>query len=321
MFFPDLLPSDEQRQFLEKVCAKFERYVRDCIGYLKMAYDIVVETGTKDKSWHHATVIVLTRHVIEHMDGVSVLVSKGCAQPCQPLLRSVLEAMLGVFYILEADSERRGLAYQLAHAHKKIKVYQRLDPTTEQGKQRRRKIATDRFSGDILNKANHYSPFVYQKMIAELQGMFLLAHFQPIEDEWKRMKGANSWKKDPEWYALFGGPTNVDALATKVGWPTSYEFLYRYWSNEVHAASAMEAFGQMGGERVIRPIRHPEELQQVVNFARQFSLELAKKLVEVYKPAKLADFQSGYIDNILQRGAELLQGNLINAPWRDPDEL
>lgn len=313
MFFPDLLPSDEQRQSLARVCAKFEGFVQDCIGCLKMAYDLVGEASAKGTSYHHATVYLLTRHAIEYMDGVSVLVSKGCAQPCQPLLRSALEAMLGIFYILEADSERRGLAYQLAHAHKKIKVYQRLDPTTDQGKQLRREIAADPCA-DILDKP---LAFDYPKMIAGLQGMFLQPQFQPIEAEWLRMKVAHPKKKDPEWYALFGGPTSVQALATKVGLPAMYEFLYRYWSNEVHAGSAMEAIGLMDGETVIRPIRHPEELQQAVNFAGHFGLALARKLVEVYEPEKMADLRSRYIDKIRQRAAELRQGKIINAPWRD----
>ncbi len=315
MFFSDFLPSDEQRQLLEKVCAKFEGYVRDCIGYLKMAYDIVVETAAKDKSWHHATVIVLTRHVIEHMDGVSVLVSKGCAQPCQPLLRSVLEAILGVFYILEADSENRGLAYQVAYIHKKINYYQRQDPTTNQGKQMRRDIATDPFAF-VFDKPLLFDP---QKKIAEGEDLLQLPHFQPIEAEWKRMKGAKS-KRDPEWYSLFGGPTNVKELATKVRWGARYESLYRDWSNEVHASNALEDIGLMDGKPVSSPIRQPEELQETANFAGQFGQFLGWKLVEVYEPAKLADLQRRYTDKIRAQLVELSQGNLINAPWRDEVE-
>ena len=313
MFFADLLSSDEQRQWLAQTCAKFEGFVQDCIGCLNMAYDLVEQASATGTSFHHATVYLLTRHAIESLDGVSVLVSKGCSQSCQPLLRSALEAMLGVFYILQADSERRGLAYQLAHAHRKIKVYQHLDPTTEAGKQLRREIASDP-SAEILNGLPALD---YPKMIAGLQGMFRQPQFQPIEAEWQRMKAAHPKKKDPEWYALFGGPTTVQALATKVGLAAMYEFLYRYWSNEVHAGSAMEALGVMDGETVVRPIRHPEELQQAVNFAGHFSLALARRIVEAYEPAKMADLRTRYTDRIHQRATELRLGRIINAPWRD----
>jgi hypothetical protein len=287
--------------------------MQDCIGCLKMTFDLDGEASAKGTSYHHATFYLLTRHAIESLDGVSVLVSKGCSQPCQSLLRSALEALLGIFYILEADSERRGLAYQLAYAHKRIKVYQRLDPTADQGKQLRREIAADPCA-DILNGLPALD---YPKRIAGQQGMFRQPVFQPIEAEWQRMKAAHPKKKDPDWYALFGGPTSVQALATKVGVPAKYEFLYSYWSNEVHAGSALEAIGQKDGDPVIRPIRQPDELQPAVNFAGHFSLALAKQIVEAYEPAKMDDLRTLYIDKIQKRAAELRKVKVIKAPWRD----
>ena len=86
---------------------------------------------------------------------------------------------------------------------------------------------------------------------------------------------------------------------------------------EVHAGSAMEAIGKKDGDTVIRPIRHPEELQQAVNFAGHFSLALAMKIVEVYEPAKMPDLRSRYIDKIQQRALELRDTKIINAAWTD----
>ena len=310
--FSDLLPSDSDRERLEKVCADFAAFVQDCIECLKRAFDISQEEAAKANKVHHATVLLLVRHVIESLDGVSVLVAEGCSQPCQPVLRSALEAILGLLYILETDTERRALAYQLAHAHKKIKLYDRLDPTTNAGKELRRVVAPDR-CGDLFNRL----PIIdYPKLIAGLQRMFTRTEFQPIEAEWQRIKAARG-NKDPEWYALFGGPQNVRDLAIKVGLPAMYEFLYRYWSNEVHAGSAMEAIGKKDGDTVIRPIRHPEELQSAVNFAAQFSLLLAMKLVGFYAPTKLPEMRSRYIDNIRQRSLELASKKVVIAPWKD----
>ena len=314
MIFADLLPSDENRNQLAKTCADFAAYVRDCIGLLTTAADLVAEASAKGTSYHHGTVYLLARHAIEHLDGISVLVSGGCSQPCQPLLRSALEALLGIYYILEADSERRGLAYQLAHAHKKIKVYQRFDPATEAGRQLRRDIAADP-AGDILDGLPALD---YPTLIAGLRGMFEQPMFRPLEAEWQRMKAAHPKKKDPDsWYSLFGGPSNLQALARKVGVPAMYEFLYRTWSNEVHAGSAMEAIALKDGQSVIRPIRHPDELQTSVSLAGVFSVSLARKIVEVYDPAKMADLRTRYLDKIQLRAAELRRGKIINAPWKD----
>jgi len=312
MMFSDLLPNDEQREWLAQTCAKFADFIQDCIGCLKLAYDLVGEASGKGTSYHHATVYLLTRHAIESLDGVSVLVSKGCSQPCQPLLRSALEAMLGILYILESDSERRGLAYQLAHAHKKITVYERLDPNTNAGKELRRILASDPSAG-ILNRLPAID---YPKLIAGLQSMFRQPVFQPLETEWQRLKATRN-NKDPEWYALFGGPTNIRDLAIRVGVPAFYEFLYRAWSNEVHAGSAMEAIGLKDGDTVIRPIRHPDELQTAVTFAGNFSIALARRIVEAYEPGKMAELRTLYIDKIRKRATELREIKVVKAPWKD----
>src|SRR5207244_2230497 len=113
-----------------------------------------------------------------------------------------------------------------------------LDPTTNAGVQLRRDIASDSFA-DILNKL---PPIDFKKLIADLQSMFVKPQFQPIEAEWQRLKAAN--RKDPEWYSLFGGPNSVRNLATKLGVPAMYEFLYRPWSGEIHAGEAMAKVGQ-----------------------------------------------------------------------------
>src|SRR5262249_46594740 len=155
--------------------------------------------------------------------------------------------------------------------------------------------------------------FDYQKAIDGLQGMLKQPMFEPIEAEWQRLKVSRG-NKDPEWYALFGGPTNVRDLAIRVGGPAMYEFLYRYWSNEVHAGSAMEAIGEKDGDTVIRPIRHPDELQPAVNFASQFSLALARKIVETYQPGKMVELRIHYIDKIHKRATELREVKVIKAP-------
>jgi Family of unknown function (DUF5677) len=312
MIFSDLLPSNSDRERLEKVCADFAAFVQDCIECLKQAFDNTQEEAAKAKKVHHSTVLLLVRHFIESLDGVSVLVAKGCSQSCLPLLRSALEAMLGLIYILETDTERRALAYQVVHAHKKIKIYERLDPTTKAGQDLRKVVATDP-CGNLFNNL----PIInYPKLIAGLQGMFAKQEFRPIEVEWQRLKAARN-NKDPEWYSLFGGPQNVRDLAIKVGLPAMYEFLYRQWSNEVHAGSAMEAIGLKDGDAVIRPIRHPEELQSVVTLASNFSLLLAMKLIGVYSPAKLGELRTRYIDQIQKRALELAQKKVIVAPWKD----
>ena len=80
---------------------------------------------------------------------------------------------------------------------------------------------------------------------------------------------------------------------------------------------AMEAIGKKGGVTVIRPIRHPEQLQSAVQHAAAFALLLAKRLVEVYAPAKWPQLQAQYTETVGKRAAELASGQIIHAPWKD----
>src|SRR5262245_29690582 len=95
MFFQEMLKSDEDRQRFEQICAAFSEFFQDCNGCLVAAWRIVHQATTLTTEEYHSTILMLVRHVIESLDGVAVLVSKSASHPCQPLLRSALEAMLG----------------------------------------------------------------------------------------------------------------------------------------------------------------------------------------------------------------------------------
>ena len=222
--------------------------------------------------------------------------------------------MLQIFsdepYILKSDTKRRALAYQVAHTHRKLKLYDQLDPTTEDGKRFREYLGpdADQLFGQVPLQ-------VYPKMLAlikSLTAMLAKPDFFPIEQEWQAMK-----KKDPAWYSLFGGPQNARELASHVGWALMYDFCYRHWSEEVHAGSAMEAAGLGDGEFVMRPIRHPGLLQNSLVHAMNFTLQLSLSLVESYAPEKKAGLKRNYVDKIHKRKTELLDKTLITAPWQN----
>ena len=325
MLFPNMLASDADRQAWQTNCQALAHYVSDCVACLVTGYTYALEAANRSGQEYHSAPVLLTRHVIESLDAVSVLVAQGCSHPCQAPLRSALEATLGVLYILRAYTERRAFAYQVAHAHRRIKLYEKGDPATDAGKEWRKVLSTDP-AGDILSLL---PPIDYKKAIANLRSMLAKPQFVPIEAEWQLLREYNvdpvdptkrtkrKRKSDPEWYALFGGPSNVRDLAIKVGHPAMYEFLYRQWSNDVHAGSALDAVGRKGTESVIRPVRHPEILQTCAVIAATFSLLLTRTVLGFYAPEALSDFSTHYKDVIHQRQQELMGKQVFNAPWKD----
>src|SRR4051794_18964770 len=106
MFFADDIPEEKQGQYraLLERCASA---ISDSVSFLWDA----VQAASRKAPQPEAPILALVRHAVEMLDGASVLVSRGCASACDALLRSALEAMLSVFFMLEGDTNRRAFAY------------------------------------------------------------------------------------------------------------------------------------------------------------------------------------------------------------------
>lgn len=262
-----------------------------------------------------AAPILLTRHVMEMIDGVGVLAEKGCAEPCKNLLRSALEALLGVVYITKADSARRSIAYQLVHAHKQIKLYLKYDKTTPQG------VAFDKaMTGDPFWHLT-IPQWDFPKLIQNLEHLLKRPEFAPVEAEWQALKKKHPKRKDdPHWYSLFDGPGNVRELAAAMDMRGYYEMFYRYWSEGIHAGSAMmqaKPIKIAGVDKtIILPLRNPKELQSCATIAISFCLMAANSMLEKYAPDQAAEFGARYVNDIQSRYTALAnEGPLYGLPW------
>lgn len=80
-------------------------------------------------------VVMLGLHVVEALDAIAILLRCCSVDPAKVILRSEMEAMFGLTYMGQSDSERKSIQYLVGHAHARIDWYKRLDPTTEMGKQ------------------------------------------------------------------------------------------------------------------------------------------------------------------------------------------
>ena len=309
MYFREMIESEEEWAGYEKLLSDLATFVGDCVRYLIDAYNIAETGSIHEQCYSHATVLMLARHVIESIDGVAVLTERGCAENCSPLLRSAFEGQLGVLYILQSDSKRRALAYQVAHAHRKIKMYRKYDPNGEVGKMFRKELKDDPMA-DVFDRI----PADFPAMVANLEGMFAQPEFVPIEKEWQSTRK----NKDPEWFALFGGPRDVRSLAFHLKLGAAYESLYRSWSDVIHAGSGLNHVGPstLPGAITIRPVRHPAGLESACSLAAGMCLNIARNLVERYGPERWDGFRRIYSENLQSRYTQVCKGNLINAPWR-----
>lgn len=312
MFFRDMIESVDEWGRYEEVLGQLSEFVGDCTSYLADAFTAAQERTATEPCYSHGTVLLLVRHVVECLDGVTLLVAKGSAENCGPLLRSAFEAHLGLLHILQADSRNRALAYQVAHAHWKIKLYRRCDADDPIGKQVRSELKGDPLAG-VFDRI----PGDLGAMIANLEKMFQRAEYVPIEQEWQDTR-KRLGNKDPEWFALFGGPRDVRSLAISLGLGAVYEGLYRSWSDVIHAGSGFKHVGpsDQPGAISIRPIRHPDGLESACTLSAWLAVSTTNALVAAYAPGHQDAFQRRYAETIRQRHLELCGKKIINAPWR-----
>lgn len=314
MFYDELLVSDEARQNYENVRQDLSQFVDECVRYLVEVYQTCERTKAPQQDYHHAPVFLLVRHLMEMLDGVGVLISKGCSEPCRPLLRSGFEAYLGILYILEKDSFQRGLSYLVWHAHKRIKLFRKLDSTEQSGKEFRKELQSDPLCKHIPIPA-----LDYKTMIARLEGMLQQMDYRAVEMEWqdtkKRLNG------DPEWYALFGGPRNIRELAKRLGHIGWYELLYRGWSDVTHAGSGLlNVKVDEEGDRVLRPLRHPDGLQFAALLSSHFVRETAGKMIERYLPERAMEFKEKFRSKLGERARRCAGPPIIKERASSPQQ-
>lgn len=234
-------------------------------------------TSTKGKVNEDLAVLSLYRHILEMTDGVEVLISQACAMPSIPLVRSSFEALISMEYIVQSDTEyvRRSLSWLVGYMHQKIEMYERLDPSTTRGADFQKAIQQDESVPSLLLPPKTE----IDKVVNNLSGLLSDPQFASINQDFLSLPG---WKA---WYRLYGGPNDLRELSYRVGRSAFYDFMYRYWSRVSHAHD----FGPFiakdpKGRGVIRPIRDPQELKEVANFAATIMIAATRKLITKFRP-------------------------------------
>jgi Family of unknown function (DUF5677) len=286
-------------------CGFAAQFVTELLKFGDEAFGFCFQHSKKQpRSADHA-LLALARHTLAHLDSVGVLLANGCVDGCDSLLRSILEASLGITFIVEDKHEERALAYELARIKRKIKEFRRVDRNHPDGKALEAELSADAFVPGILSKL----PDGLSKQADKIEAWLNAQHrFIPILAEWNRLKNSPDKKKqpDPEWFALFGGARDIRGLAkrlNRLGW---YEFLYRDWSNSSHAADAIAKYST--ADDCISPLRYPAGYVKVLNMAFVMFLNALELLTSFYDTALAEQFRKHTAGVMAPQLARLTKG-------------
>lgn len=223
--------------------------------------------------------MALYRHIIELTDAMEVLVSHSCGAAAIPLARSSFEALVSIDYIVEDPSRYtlRSLSWLAGYVRRKLKFYRSLDPASSSGQRFLEATEHDKMVRDFpLPPVGKVQPG-----IENLENLLARDQFRPIQDEYARHD------RDPHWYSLFDGPSNLRELSEHVKRNAQYEVLYWQWSLATHAQDfspfiAATSEGEMG----IRGIRDPGELPDIAVFSSNFILDATRLMLARFRPGE-----------------------------------
>lgn len=244
-------------------------------------------TGTKDED---LPLLASYLHVIEMTDGIEVLISQSCPTPAITLLRSSFEALLGIDYILEAEYQLRAFAWLVCYIHKRLSQYEMLDHSHPRGKEFSAALETDEISKYF--KLPHFPNLA--QAIQNLESLLTdNPNYQVADSEYQSLKSKR--KRKPNWYSLFGGPSNLRDLARNLNRGAQYDILYRHWSQISHVRDLSRFLTRTSeGSPAFKPLRNPEELKHISVTASSFILDATKKMLGKFRAGEMTSLGRWY---------------------------
>lgn len=300
--------SDLSNKFLGK---EIEGGVSQLLNQFGDAIDKLTEFGAQILEWdlekasggdHLLPAPLFFRNFLELIDATSILIRNSSVDPCKSLMRTSLETLFYLDYLLTEDQERRALCFLVWNTHRNIKTYKKVDGQSELFKQLKSKYKNDKFLKDA-------SPIIFdilsQNQMANALEMLELPSYKPINEEYQRTKEKI---KNPNWYSLFDGPQNIEGLANKSQFSVLYDVLYRSWSNSIHGTDIIQGKISQGPAKTVEvlQIRYPKEAQSITQYCFNLCIPIFKTFIEKRIPSRINEFNiwDGEIRGIVNKLSE-----------------
>ena len=300
----ELLPR-VQADDLNEIIGKFSFLINDAVNF--GTHLIKWDADKKREGDEHLPPVLFLRNIIELLDSISILIKNSSIDPCKPLLRSLLENTFGLLYMLEKDTDQRSLSYFVWHTHKNLKFYEKLNSSTQSGKQFKKELEKDKL---LPSHDDFFDKPVLSVAKKNAEDLLQLPKYRPIEIEYQNKSAT---KKNPSWYSLFNGPDNIELLAKYLNLHASYEILYRGFSGNVHATNIFQKkiVPNADGSIAIVQIRYPGDAQSVTQNTLNIALIAYKSYLDSRLPERIQDYQNWYME-FRKPYIKLSEGNYIN---------
>lgn len=215
-------------------------------------------------------ICLFVRKIMEQLDAINVLYSVGLFTQAQIILRSLIENIISMKFILKEDTKKRAAAYSLEHHYQEIELGDEL--FSENSNYRNMLLENGR-----ENQFNDgYKQ--YKKKKAAFERIIKSKEvFQQVDNDrkakLKQKQGHNKKKKIYiQWYEVCSNASSFYGLMKEVGYEQYYRGIYGGLSYETHALnSTMDKSVDENGIS-LKYIRNPVGGSSTFSLACTFSM-------------------------------------------------
>jgi hypothetical protein len=299
----DILPL-KRDEYLIKIQNHCSELVAEIVNFGTHIVKWDVEVKREEKDNNIPTLFL--RNILELSDSISILIKESSIDPSKIILRTLIENVLQLIYMLEENERQRILSYMVAKTNKDIKYYNKFINAEKSSSQFKIQMEKDELNLNFDKFMDH--PEVIR--IKESKKRLLeKPEFSEVQEEYLR---TSKLGKNPNWYSLYNGPDNFEKLAQSLKKNTSYEFFYRKYSENVHGLNLTKGMVSVDGDIAqIIQIRDFEHTQNVTFHSASLLLEIYNIFIRKRVPEKLEEYQNWY-STIRNDYLDLSKRNYIN---------
>lgn len=289
---------DEVKEILEQVS-----YVFDSIITRFGEVENEMTTGTsRIDDFVDIVIILFIRKIMEQLDSINVLYSVSLFEPAQIILRSLIENIVGLEFILKENTQKRAAAYYLEHHYQELdksKIY--FSSETEYGKLIIAQNGKDEF--DKISKKIEKKKQALERLIKS-QTVFQETDIDRKKKlAIKRKQSRNKKKVYVQWYEVCSNVTNIYGLMKETGYEKYYDAIYGGLSFESHGLNATMGMNVDENGFSLKWIREPKNGRTTFELACSFSIGVLHKIYQYLGDgeSEIAEFKDFFEDFVKKR--------------------
>lgn len=284
----EILP-EKNDEFLQNLLDEFSNCINETINF--GTHILLWDTEKRREGKDNNIPTAFLRNIIEIGDSISILVKKSSIDPSKILLRSLMENSYQLQYMIEKNERQRSLSFMVWRAKKDINNYKQLISENQTSKHLKSKLAKDSSNFNIDKFMDRKE---VENVINSKNSLLEQEEFKEINEEYIN---TSQKKKNPNWYSLYNGPENFEALSIYLKKAGEYEFNYRKYSENVHINGVLKGFAYIGnGNAQIIQIRDFENCVNIFVYTVLVLLDTYTQFVYRRIPEKSPELKKWYLE-------------------------